>query len=68
MCQAIFFDKIGSYTNTVRLSVMPKGVEHHNAAEGGAPHSTVRLSVMPKGVEHSLKIGSTLYALGCDYQ
>ena len=37
----------------VRLSVMPKGVEHPLAAASTSLRGTVRLSVMPKGVEHT---------------
>ena len=36
--QAILSTKTGSYTNTVQLSVMPKGVEHKLAAGTGVHH------------------------------
>ena len=50
--QAILSTKTSSYTNTVQLSVMPKGVEHEGPGDDTGAKEQVQLSVMPKGVEH----------------
>ena len=67
--QAILSTKTGSYTNTVQLSVMPKGVEHHEHRDQRAPQfGRVQLSVMPKGVEHRSYSFSQFACSRCNYQ
>ena len=66
--QPILSIKTASYADTVRLSVMPKGVEHEFAAGPFETRWPVRLSVMPKGVEHLANSTNTSAAFACDFQ
>ena len=52
----------------VRLSVMPKGVEHHKKAWLSGYDVDVRLSVMPKGVEHIFGELAVTQGTECDFQ
>ena len=52
----------------VRLSVMPKGVEHRIGQASSRVSLRVRLSVMPKGVEHGELAGGPLPVAACDFQ